>query len=401
MPSILDLMLQPRGLNVRGPNFNPNIPPQPVSIQNGPMNPMQIADMIQNSPQDFGNMPPMDEAMLSGFDVSPQGSADIPISRVAPAIQEALGAKEPETNNLVKQILANRKPRVDDIGTAAVQTLMGGKPVSSQQVADERFADSLAPISLLAKMQGGGSGGGSVFAMTMEAINSDPNLASLPMMDKIRLAQNKLGTNLSIDPSTGQVVDMSGAAGSLGNLKYGETMGKQRAEIETVGDIETNKQNAALRVEQQGMADKKATAAVGALDLLDQAEIYLDQATGSYPGAAVAAGKSFFGKSDESTQANAALEIIGQNLVAMQPRMEGPQSNFDVQMYQKMAGKVADPSVPAGDKRAAISEMRRLNLKYADRQSNPDAGTYQPPQQQMDPSLFEFMTPEERALFGQ
>lgn len=90
----------------------------------------------------------------------------------------------------------------------------------------------------------------------------------------------------------------------------------------------------------------------------------LDKATGSTLGAGWAAGKQIFGVSDESTQANAALTVLGGKLVANVPRMEGPQSNIDVQFYKEQAGKIADPTIPAGDKKAALDAIINLNRKY-------------------------------------
>lgn len=94
----------------------------------------------------------------------------------------------------------------------------------------------------------------------------------------------------------------------------------------------------------------------------------LDKATGSTLGAGYAAGKQIFGVSDESTQANAALTVLGGKLVSNVPRMEGPQSNIDVQFYKEQAGKIADPTIPAGDKRAALDAIARLNEKYSNQQ---------------------------------
>lgn len=97
----------------------------------------------------------------------------------------------------------------------------------------------------------------------------------------------------------------------------------------------------------------------------------LDKATGSSVGNVIASGKQIFGVSDESTQANAALTVLGGKLVANVPRMEGPQSNIDVAFYKEQAGKIADPTIPAGDKKAALSAIMKLNEKYATKEQDP------------------------------
>jgi hypothetical protein len=92
----------------------------------------------------------------------------------------------------------------------------------------------------------------------------------------------------------------------------------------------------------------------------------LDKATGSGVGALYAGGKSLFGVSDESTQANAQLAIYGGRLLNNVPRMEGPQSDKDMATYKEQAGKIADPKIPAPDKKAALFAIKQLNEKYAD-----------------------------------
>jgi hypothetical protein len=45
--------------------------------------------------------------------------------------------------------------------------------------------------------------------------------------------------------------------------------------------------------------------------------------------------------------------------------MEGPQSNFDVDNYKRMAADVGNKSKPIGDRMAALRGMRELQQKYA------------------------------------
>jgi hypothetical protein len=44
--------------------------------------------------------------------------------------------------------------------------------------------------------------------------------------------------------------------------------------------------------------------------------------------------------------------------------MEGPQSNFDVQNYMTMAGKIGDRTVPVKERLAALDQVRKLQQKY-------------------------------------
>jgi hypothetical protein len=73
---------------------------------------------------------------------------------------------------------------------------------------------------------------------------------------------------------------------------------------------------------------------------------------------------AFFGKSTDGAEITAQLKPIAGQLVAMMPRMEGPQSNYDVKLYQEMAGALADSTVPVEQRKAAIQTIRQLNAKY-------------------------------------
>lgn len=118
-------------------------------------------------------------------------------------------------------------------------------------------------------------------------------------------------------------------------------------------------------VERSTEATKKTTQAGNMSDLIGQADALLNDATGSYLGTAGALGKRAVGMSDTNTQANQQLKLISGWLVSNVPRMEGPQSNFDIQNYQEMAGKVGDTTVPVGDRRAALQQLLQLQKKYA------------------------------------
>jgi hypothetical protein len=72
----------------------------------------------------------------------------------------------------------------------------------------------------------------------------------------------------------------------------------------------------------------------------------------------------FVGVTTKSAQTAAELESLSGWLVANVPRMEGPQSNFDVQNYQTMAGKVGDRTVPVAERKAALKVVQGLQAKY-------------------------------------
>jgi hypothetical protein len=86
--------------------------------------------------------------------------------------------------------------------------------------------------------------------------------------------------------------------------------------------------------------------------------------TGSYMGAAADVAGRIAGISTNSAQNAAKLETLAGWLVSNVPRMEGPQSNIDVQNYQTMAAKVGDRTVPVKERQAALATLKGLQEKY-------------------------------------
>lgn len=344
--------------NAQTGGFNPAAPypqkagsPLEITVNGGPMAPQE---------QMFEDQPIGDPSTLSG------------------RIQEWLGAKEPVQQGTIENILSNRgKREYGDIGEAAVQTLMSGKPVSSQSLADQRLNDSMQRMKLIEDQQmqqqefglrertlaesirshkanealyQSGVRGGSGSSTTMQVLAYlDEQFPDMDPMTKLRLAQNKLGTNLNFE-ADGSINPMQGAADSLGTLKYGETMGGERAK------------NAAELELSQG---KRAMSANNTLGLADQARQILPNATSGPVQNIGSNAARLFGISTDATQADKQLQVIGGYMTANVPRMEGPQSNFDVQLYREMAADVGNSSLSVEDRLAALDTIEQLQQKYA------------------------------------
>jgi hypothetical protein len=123
------------------------------------------------------------------------------------------------------------------------------------------------------------------------------------------------------------------------------------------------------RKEAEGKAEARGDVRKAQLFLnqLTQAENILKQSpTQSGVGAALDAAGRLIGVSTTGAQQAGKLEALSGWLVANVPRMEGPQSNFDVQNYMTMAGKIGDRTVPVAERLAAVQEIRRLQEKYRD-----------------------------------
>lgn len=111
---------------------------------------------------------------------------------------------------------------------------------------------------------------------------------------------------------------------------------------------------------------KKETERLGKMEaVLQQAEGLISNSTHSGLGNIADGVSGFFGYSNKGADNLAALKSLQGALVMMMPRMEGPQSDKDVQLYREMAGRLGEP-IPESQRMEAIKIIRDLNAKYAD-----------------------------------
>lgn len=88
--------------------------------------------------------------------------------------------------------------------------------------------------------------------------------------------------------------------------------------------------------------------------------------TGSGVGRAIDDAAAMIGRSTPGAEGAAKLNVLAGRLTSSVPRMQGPQSDADVKMYQKMAGQVGDANLPLATRRAALQTVLDLTLKYED-----------------------------------
>ena len=86
--------------------------------------------------------------------------------------------------------------------------------------------------------------------------------------------------------------------------------------------------------------------------------------TGSPIGAAVDAVGGVFGASPAGASEAQTLKALAGALTAKMPRMEGPQSDKDVQLYREMAADVGNPMIPRARRIAALEVVKKLYTKY-------------------------------------
>lgn len=88
--------------------------------------------------------------------------------------------------------------------------------------------------------------------------------------------------------------------------------------------------------------------------------------TASGFGSMVDGATKFIGQSTPGADVASQLETVAGWLTANVPRMEGPQSDKDVQSYRIMAAEVGDRTKPVSQRLAAAKELQGLQAKYAE-----------------------------------
>lgn len=180
--------------------------------------------------------------------------------------------------------------------------------------------------------------------------------------DLVRIAPYQRGTGPSgnvqrFDPIAGTVEDITSPDSAVADAA---NLARAKSEATSVGEAEGKAWGAIMA---------KATSSEGIEDILDLADPLIDVATGSGGGAARDKVGAFFGYSSTGDQAIGQLRVLQAALMLNQPRMEGPQSDKDVVLYQQAAAELGDPSVPRERKKAAASTIRQLQVKYRNRAS--------------------------------
>lgn len=111
----------------------------------------------------------------------------------------------------------------------------------------------------------------------------------------------------------------------------------------------------------------KGSNAKSVMGMLDEADKVIDDATGSAVGSIADSLAGTVGASTKGAQAISKLKVLQAGLMLNMPRMEGPQSDRDVQLYREAAASLGEPNVPRETKKAALQQIRELQQRYQDR----------------------------------
>ncbi|KAB7765402.1 hypothetical protein [Xanthomonas sp. LMG 12461] len=207
-------------------------------------------------------------------------------------------------------------------------------------------------------------------ANTVSAMQA-ANLPQSAIDSVLQLAAARGSENMANNPFAGRPQEQQAAATEAAKqavqLQYLPAMEnvKTNAAIQQAGGTAQAQAQAKQQAEVQQQQQTRARDARDTLSLLDQAEKLLPGATGGRAGNLGDTAAAMFGVSTPGAQATAQLQTIAGQLTSKMPRMQGPQSDRDVQLYQQMAGDLANPAIPVATRMAALKTIRQLNQKYA------------------------------------
>jgi hypothetical protein len=106
-------------------------------------------------------------------------------------------------------------------------------------------------------------------------------------------------------------------------------------------------------------------------------EIKTPLPTASYGGALQDFGASIYGGAPLGSAQADRLKVLGGALTMAMPRMEGPQSDRDMQLYREMSGQIGDNTLSIPRRLEALSQVEELYRKYD--KTSPIAPIEQPP----------------------
>lgn len=166
---------------------------------------------------------------------------------------------------------------------------------------------------------------------------------------------------LSVEQAKIELEQKKGTVQQFGDGLYMVYPNGSAVPISSPAGQPVTKSNSALKatVEEERQRTQKVSVT------LDEVDKLLGDATGSGIGRLVDSGARIFGVATPGDIATAKLGTLGGQLVALMPKMSGPQSDKDVEMYKQMAGKLDDPTIPVEIRKAALGTIRELNNKYS------------------------------------
>ena len=175
------------------------------------------------------------------------------------------------------------------------------------------------------------------------------------------VAANTAQQKLSIDQAKIELEQKKGVVQQFGDSMYMVYPNGSAVPISSAAGPVT-KNNTAPAIKQAQQEDIIRTQRVDAV--LPEIKKLLEGTKGGYINAGLDMLGGAAGYSTDTAKTTAQLKALSGQLVALMPKMSGPQSDKDVQMYREMAGNLADPTTPVATRLASLQTIQTLNDKY-------------------------------------
>lgn len=242
-------------------------------------------------------------------------------------------------------------------------------------------------------------------ANTLKPINASPGATLLdPVTGRPTFSAPQDGMQTRYDAQGNASVSQVPGYGEAQAANAGMQAGAQeqaRAQFDIVevpdgngGTVRLPRAEAAAALSQGGASSKFGKTpspltkdANRTIDLIGEAREILPKGSSGALSNLQTRGGEFFGKSSDASKADAQLRIISGQLVSMMPKMSGPQSDKDVELYKQMAGDIANPSLPVATRMAALETIETINKKYATPSASAPGGVARIDSQQQYQSL--------------
>jgi hypothetical protein len=175
------------------------------------------------------------------------------------------------------------------------------------------------------------------------------------------VAANTAQQKLSIDQAKIELEQKKGVVQQFGDSMYMVYPNGSAVPISSAAGPVT-KNTTAPAIKQAQQEDIIRTQRVDAV--LPEIKKLLEGTKGGYINAGLDVLGGAAGYSTDTAKTTAQLKALSGQLVALMPKMSGPQSDKDVQMYREMAGNLADPTTPVATRLASLQTIQALNDKY-------------------------------------
>lgn len=299
----------------------------------------------------------------------------------------------PEVQDFALQLLANSGPHP---GKTSFGQIVGQSALGAQQIRQQRQDDALnqqLKQAQIGQLQNGRAGGGpssvqeyeyakaNGFKGTFEEWTTKAGQTSRPSNvqeweyfkglqpdDQKRYLELRRNPNFKVQDVLGAPTVVTGMpGGGVKTIPLSTTQGEiDAAAKRKQAEAQSGAVGAGLGGITAGINTRGSNAKT-VLGMVDEASDLIDKSTGSAVGAFGDSTAALFGKSTEGAQAIAKLRVLQSGLMLNMPRMEGPQSDRDVDLYRQAAASIGDPTVPKETRKAALETIRTLQKMYEER----------------------------------